>query len=289
MKEKESIEYQNIKKDLLEDQSFIYEIRKLIAETYFIYGESGRLHLSTHNSLVNTLFNTISGDIYIGEYTFTGHNVSIITGTHDIHLIGNERMGYPTSGGDIVIGSGVWICSNSVILGPCQIGDNAVIAAGSVVLPNTKIGEHELYVGIPAKFKKNLVSDLRFSDNYLPLYGFYEPEYTESGEFIQQWIKEKNAKFYYRLQGVDSNYLSITVVNFIPNQKIHILINDEEIYHVEIEEGISIHSIELQHILKQELEIGINIWVDLLKSPQQMGINQDERLIGVGIRDVHEE
>jgi acetyltransferase-like isoleucine patch superfamily enzyme len=54
---------------------------------------------------------------------------------------------------NVVIGEGVFIGSGAIILGPCTIGDHAVIAAGSVVLP----GEYKpeaLYAGNPAVFKK---------------------------------------------------------------------------------------------------------------------------------------
>ena len=36
---------------------------------------------------------------------------------------------------DIIIGEGVWLGTNAIILGPNRIGDNAVIASGAVVTP----------------------------------------------------------------------------------------------------------------------------------------------------------
>lgn len=106
--------------------------------------------------MVNTLFNTSSGNIVIGDYTFTGHNASIITGTHCYEKFLAERMGFPITGGDIKIGKGVWIGTNAVILGPCKIGDHAVVAAGSVVTPNSKIEPGVIVAGIPARIVKRL-------------------------------------------------------------------------------------------------------------------------------------
>ena len=92
-------------------------------------------HIQSVSKVSNTLFNTFSGNITVEDYAFMGHNVSLLTGTHDIGLIGEERMSdIPTSGRDIIVGEGVWIGSNSIILGPCRIGKNSVIAANSVIL-----------------------------------------------------------------------------------------------------------------------------------------------------------
>jgi acetyltransferase-like isoleucine patch superfamily enzyme len=102
-------------------------------------------------------FNTSSGFIEVGDYTFTGHNVSIITGTHRYESLLSERMSdSPMFGRDIIIGKGVWIGSNAVILGPCKIGDHAVIAAGSVVLSGTEIPSCTIVGGIPAKTIKTI-------------------------------------------------------------------------------------------------------------------------------------
>lgn len=105
--------------------------------------------------LGNTVFNTSSGTITIGEQSFFGANCSVITGSHNPNTVLKERKLFPKKGNDIVIGSGVWIASHAVILGPCTIGDHAVIAAGAVVLPGEYLGSN-LYGGVPAKQLKKL-------------------------------------------------------------------------------------------------------------------------------------
>ena len=95
--------------------------------------------------------NVMSGRIEIGDFSFAGHSVYLLTGTHDPSKRGRERYEFvPDGGRDIVIGRGVWLASNTTILGPCRIGDNAVVAAGSVV---TKVvAANTIVAGAPARF-----------------------------------------------------------------------------------------------------------------------------------------
>lgn len=125
-----------------------------------IWGDEAKLHISTLASVSSCFFNTNSGEITIGDYTFSGSGVSILAGSHDMRLSGLMRREYELKEQcDIEIGSGVWLASNSTILGPCKIGDNAVIAAGAVVIPGTIIPENTVYAGIPAKKVKNIDCD----------------------------------------------------------------------------------------------------------------------------------
>ncbi|EGR2520269.1 hypothetical protein DYB23_17550 [Vibrio cholerae] len=50
----------------------------------------------------------------------------------------DRQSGVPESGRDIIIGTGVWIASNVTVLGPCEIGNNSVISANSVVTGTLK-------------------------------------------------------------------------------------------------------------------------------------------------------
>ena len=124
-------------------------------ERIHVWGEENRIHMHETTQLANSLLNTSSGDIWIGEYSFTGHNVSFLTGSHDINTFMHERQAFfPTEGGDIKIGRGVWIGSNALILGPCEIGDHAVVAAGSVVVPGSKIPRGAVVMGIPGRVSR---------------------------------------------------------------------------------------------------------------------------------------
>ncbi|MGZ4953953.1 MAG: acyltransferase [Methylobacter sp.] len=128
-----------------------------ISCTPVIFG-GGRERVITGKNvkLVNSLLNVTSGTISIGDNTFFGHNVMVLTGTHNIDMTGVDRQTFPTSGRDITIGNGVWIASGAIILGPCEIGDNAVVSAGAVVCGG-RLESGCIYAGIPArKIRKTL-------------------------------------------------------------------------------------------------------------------------------------
>ena len=115
------------------------------------FGDPERMHWGVGVEPANTIFNTSSGEIHVGDYSFFGHNVTLLTGTHDIRKKGPARQrAIPAAGRDIRIGKGVWICSNVTVIGPCTIGDDAVIAAGSVVLGGDLPGGF-IYAGTPAR------------------------------------------------------------------------------------------------------------------------------------------
>lgn len=155
--------YNKIKAKL--HQAYIRTIKWFIKTTVLdiilnetkVWGDPNRLIISPKAVMINTLYNTSSGRIIVGDYTFTSHNVSLLTGTHDYKLFLDKRMSTaPSNGRDIIIGRGVWIGPNVTILGPCNIDDHAVIGAGSVVLPNSNIETKSLYAGVPAKFVKKI-------------------------------------------------------------------------------------------------------------------------------------
>ncbi len=134
--------------------------KKLIAlnnlqTTTLMYGDQVRLHIAESAKLNNALFNVASGDIKVEEFVFFGHNVSLLTGTHDYRKVNEGRQqSVPETGGDIVIQQGVWLASNVTIIGPSVIGRNSVVAAGSVVIGN--IPENVIVAGNPAKIIKNI-------------------------------------------------------------------------------------------------------------------------------------
>lgn len=90
------------------------------------------------------------GGIRIGDDCLIGHNVVIATLNHDLD---------PTRRADITpspvtIGRNVWVGSNATILPGVQIGDNAVIAAASVVTKD--VPANTVVVGSPARATRAL-------------------------------------------------------------------------------------------------------------------------------------
>ena len=116
----------------------------IIHPTVGIAGSEYKLHI-----------NVSSGKVKIGMFTFFGAGVMLLAGSHDYKLLGNDRQDFwYKEGYDIEIGEGVWIASGVTILGPCKIGDNSVIGAGSLVTKD--IPEGEVWFGSPAIFIKKI-------------------------------------------------------------------------------------------------------------------------------------
>ena len=128
----------------------IKRFNRQLLERYVIFGEEHLLTIAQTAIVNNALFNTMSGAITVGEHVFFGHNVTLLTGTHDQTAVGPVRQeSIPQAGRDIAIGEGAWIATNATIIGPARIGEHAVVGAGAVVLGD--VDPFTLVVGVPAR------------------------------------------------------------------------------------------------------------------------------------------
>jgi len=91
------------------------------------------------------------GGLDIGDDVMIGPNVSLITLGHPIEP-SRRRAGVTAK--PIVIGRNVWIAAGATVIGGVTVGENSVVAAGSVVTrdvpPNTLVG------GNPARVIRSL-------------------------------------------------------------------------------------------------------------------------------------
>jgi acetyltransferase-like isoleucine patch superfamily enzyme len=138
-------------------------LRKNLPIQYLVFGDASRLKIAKTAIVNNALFNLSSGDITIGDYAFFGHNVTVLTGTHDYEKLDKERqVSIPISGRNVLIERGAWIASNATILAPCTIGEHAVVAAGALV--NKDVPPYAIVAGVPAKIireiKRNQIPSL---------------------------------------------------------------------------------------------------------------------------------
>jgi acetyltransferase-like isoleucine patch superfamily enzyme len=133
-------------------------IQDQLLHKYLIFGDESRLYVSKTAVVNNALFNLASGNIFIGEHVFFGHNVCLLTGTHEYSKFNEERqISVPVSGRDIVIKEGAWIASNSTVIGPCIIGKHSVVGASSLVMKN--VLDYTIVAGVPSKFVRNIPHD----------------------------------------------------------------------------------------------------------------------------------
>ncbi len=105
--------------------------------------------------------------ITLGDGVWIGANVTLATPNHP--LLAEERLNadYPDGRHDlefsapITIKNGCWICSSATICGGVTIGENSVIAAGSVVLRD--VPPNSLVAGVPAKVIRTIGEEDRIN------------------------------------------------------------------------------------------------------------------------------
>ncbi len=90
------------------------------------------------------------GGIEIGDGSLIGHNTTIATLNHDFNPDKRANL-HPSP---VKIGKNVWIGSDCTILPGVEIGDGAVIGAGSVVTKN--VPANSIAVGSPARVIKQI-------------------------------------------------------------------------------------------------------------------------------------
>jgi acetyltransferase-like isoleucine patch superfamily enzyme len=97
-----------------------------------------------------------SRTVRIGKGTMIAANCIILDGDYHALWLPESRVINPDSesDADVIIGKNVWICDRCVILKGVEIGENSVVAAGSIVTKN--IPPNVLAGGVPAKIIRAL-------------------------------------------------------------------------------------------------------------------------------------
>lgn len=129
------------------DESFL-----LIPPFYTAGGNEIRVGRNVFINQNCTLYDL--GGLDIADDVMIGPNVSIITTGHPIAPAQRRSV---TIGKPIVIERNVWIAAGATIIGGVTVGENSVVAAGSVVTrdvpPNTFVG------GNPARVIRSVYDD----------------------------------------------------------------------------------------------------------------------------------
>jgi len=106
----------------------------------------------------------IGPKVKIGRFSMLANNVSVIGSDH-IYSDPSKPIifsGRPISK-QTIIGDDVWVGAFSIIMSGVEIGDGAIVGAGSVVTKN--IPSYSIYAGVPAKFIK-----MRFNDDEIKIH-----------------------------------------------------------------------------------------------------------------------
>lgn len=127
-------------------------------------GDVNSIRIGNHvniqdGSVLHTLYE--KSTVEIGDYVSIGHNVTV----HGAK-INNYAL----------IGMG------ATLLDYAEVGEGAIVAAGALVLSNTKILPYTLWAGVPAKFVKNVEPEQtnemnrKIAHNYAMYAGWYKED-----------------------------------------------------------------------------------------------------------------
>ncbi len=114
---------------------------------------NGRIELGEHfRCNYSTTISAVDDDIVIGDEVVLGWKVNIKNNDgHYIIVDGETKKNH----GPIHIGNHVWICAETTIMKNVSIGDECVVAYGSLLSKTDKIEDNALFAGIPARVIKN--------------------------------------------------------------------------------------------------------------------------------------
>lgn len=116
--------------------------------THFELGPRGQVVIGDYSCIVGAMFAT-NASVAVGDYVFIAGEV-VISDTPFAVPGTCPRPPVESSGlADVVIGDGVWIGSNVVVLGGVHIGEDSIIAAGAIVDRDVPAGV--VWAGNPGK------------------------------------------------------------------------------------------------------------------------------------------
>ena len=127
-------------------------------------GDVNSIRIGNHvniqdGSVLHTLYE--KSTVEIGDYVSIGHNVTVHGAKIDNYAL---------------IGMG------ATLLDYAEIGEGAIVAAGALVLSNTKVPPYTLWAGVPAKFVKEIEPEKtnemnrRIAHNYAMYSGWFKEE-----------------------------------------------------------------------------------------------------------------
>lgn len=114
---------------------------------------AARLHIGEGTVIAPGTTFGLDADITLGTNVSLSPGVTLYTATHPIGY-GSQRMLPYTSAKPIVVGDGVWIGMNSLILPGVTLGRGSVVSAGSVVTED--VAANALVSGNPAIVRATL-------------------------------------------------------------------------------------------------------------------------------------
>lgn len=111
----------------------------------------GRLVLADHSVVAAGVnIRAAGGTIEIGARSVLSQHTVVVAANHQLSRdLPHLRSPWDETRTGVVVGRNVWVGASCVLLPGCRIGDNSVIAAGSVV--RNEVPPGELWGGVPAR------------------------------------------------------------------------------------------------------------------------------------------
>lgn len=114
----------------------------------------GKLILKEHAQINAHCFLLCEDVVTIGRNSTLAYQVTILTSANPNYPYNELKSIYHPLHAPVCIGDNVWIGARSVILPGVKIGNNVVIAAGSVVIRD--VPDNVVVAGVPAIIKKQI-------------------------------------------------------------------------------------------------------------------------------------
>jgi acetyltransferase-like isoleucine patch superfamily enzyme len=143
-----------------------YGLRHVDATTYIAHGSKISRDLVADKYTYIGCGSMIGGRVSIGAYTMLGPRVICMGDDHRYDLVGVPVIfsGRPNLR-PTVVGRDVWIGARSIILPGVEIGDGAIVAAGTVV--SRSIPACEVHGGVPNRKIKDRFSSIIETQRHL--------------------------------------------------------------------------------------------------------------------------
>ena len=142
----------NLKSDMLQQMFAEFGAGGMIETPFHANWGGKHVHIGKNFYANFNLTLVDDGEIYIGDDTMFGPNVTIATAGHPIEP--TIRAKHYQFNKTITIGKNVWLGSNVTVLPGVKIGDNSVIGAGSVVTKD--VPANVIVGGNPARVIKEM-------------------------------------------------------------------------------------------------------------------------------------
>lgn len=136
------IEIWSYNKGRINIEAYLFTRRNVL-----LISDGGEINIGEHVFLNQNVSITSRKNITIGDHTTIGNNVVIVD--HDHNRNGSGFIENPVN-----IKDNVWIGANCAILKGVTIGENSVVAAGSVVVSD--VPANSVVAGLPARIIKRM-------------------------------------------------------------------------------------------------------------------------------------